>query len=71
MTGSADCSVAWGTEYFGAGVPACFGAWGAECFGVTSLVALSAYCCPNLPCPLPHSCKWGNAVPMKNLPSPV
>ena len=55
MTGSADCSVAGGTEYFVTGGANCFGAGGTEYFVGTSLVALSATHHPNLPRVLPHS----------------
>ena len=85
MIGSVDCSEAGGAEYSVTGGAACFGDGSAECFGAaayfggegaeyfvgTSLVALSAYHCPNLPCALPHFCKWGNVVPMNNLPQPA
>ena len=84
MTGSADCSVAGGAEYFVTKVAACFGTGGTECFEAggteyfvaggtdyfvgTSLISVSAYHHPNLPHALPRSCKWGNVVPMNNLP---
>ena len=64
MTGGAECFVAEGIECFVTGVAECSVPGGTEHFVGTSLVVLSACCCPNLPHVLLHSCKWGNAVPM-------
>ena len=55
VTQDDDCSVAGGTEGSVTG--------GIEYFGSAFLVG-SAYHHPSPLCALPHSCKWGNVVPM-------
>ena len=86
MTGSTDCSVAGGHEYFVTGVAMCLGAGGHECFGagvaeyfvaggteyfMGTFLDGSAYCHLNFPHAPPHSCKWGNAVPMSTFLQPA
>ena len=69
---TAECSVDWGAEHFVAGGAEsfvtedadCSAAGGTEYFVGTFLVVPSAYHHTNLPCAPPHSCKWGNTVPM-------
>ena len=62
VTQDADCSVAGGAEGSVAG--------GTEYFGGTFLVG-SAYCHPSPLHVLPHSYKWGNAVPMSTFLQPA
>ena len=59
-----DCSVVGGAEGFGFKDIDCSVVGGAEGFGGTFMVGF-AYCHPSPLHALPHSCKWGNAVPMR------
>ena len=62
LPGGTDCSVAGSTEGFVAG--------GTEYFGDTFSVG-SAYHHPSPLHVLPHSCKWGNVVPMSTFLQPA
>ena len=59
----AGCSVARSTESFASQDIGCSVLWGTEGFGGAFMIGF-AYCHPSPLWALPHSCKWGNAVPM-------
>ena len=59
----AGCSAAGGTESFASLDIGCSVVGGTDGFGGTIMVGF-AYHHPIPLCALPHSCKWGNAVPM-------
>ena len=75
---TADCSAAEGAEHSVVGSAEsfvtqdadCSVAGDAECFGGAFLVG-SAYCHPSPLHVLPHSCKWGNVVPMSTFLQPA
>ena len=71
MTGGVECSVAGVAEQSVAGGAECFVAGAVVCFWGAFLVAHSVCCHPSLLHALPHFCKWGNVVPMKNLLQPT
>ena len=64
LAGGAECSVAWGIESFVTQDVDCSVAGDTEVSvaGGTFLVGF-AFCHPILLCALPHSYKWGSAVP--------